>query len=103
VKICIDCKREFSRKALNRRGRCQECAMKAWRDAAEQMHQRDGPYYERWLEGKHKAVENYKKSMEKAVSKYAAALDYLEYDATPEGQAEMLLRIGVLKRALGDD
>ena len=48
---CVDCGREFPRKELNRKGRCQDCAMVAVRDAMVQLHQKSGPYYESWKRG----------------------------------------------------
>ncbi len=47
---CVDCGREFPRKELNRGGRCQDCGMAACRDSMIQLHQKSGPYYERWRE-----------------------------------------------------
>ncbi len=45
---CIDCGKESPRKELNRSGRCHDCAMAAVRDSTTQMHQKSGPYYEKW-------------------------------------------------------
>ena len=45
---CVDCQEMFPRKQLNRMGRCFRCAIAAARDAARQLHNHEGPYYERW-------------------------------------------------------
>lgn len=45
---CVDCQEEFRRNQLNRVGRCQECALKAMRDTARQLHDHVGPAYEKW-------------------------------------------------------
>lgn len=45
---CVDCNEEFPRKELNRMGRCHDCAMAAVRDSMTQLHNKSGPYYEKW-------------------------------------------------------
>lgn len=72
-------------------------------DAAKQMAARQGPYYEKWLSSRQKAVVAYKAKMEKAVKKYDEALGALEHLATPVGQVEALIRIGQLTDALDKD
>jgi len=72
-------------------------------EAAEQMANRDGPYYKRWLLSKQKATDNYKASQEKAAKKYQEALEQEYHLATPVGQAETLMRIGNIHRALGEE
>jgi len=54
---CVDCGKEYPRKELNRRLRCQDCAMAAVRDAMTQMHQKSGPYYEKYKQGVKAAAE----------------------------------------------
>jgi len=51
LKRCIDCKQLFRAKMLNRKGRCVRCAEKARIDAANQMQNKKGKYYQRFLEG----------------------------------------------------
>lgn len=102
MKRCVDCGNEFPKEELNRKGCCQECAMKRLREAAEQMEKREGPYYEKWLASKEKAIENYRKSQEKALARYKQSLESLEYLASPVGQAEMIIRCGKLLDELED-
>lgn len=45
---CADCQEMFPRKLLNRMGRCQGCASKAALEDVSQLHNRSGPYYEKW-------------------------------------------------------
>ena len=45
---CVDCQEGFPRKQLNRMGRCSECAGAAVRDTITQLHNHEGPYYEKW-------------------------------------------------------
>jgi len=45
---CVDCQEMFPRKLLNRMGRCTQCAGVALRDAPIQLHNHEGPYYEKW-------------------------------------------------------
>jgi len=66
------------------------------------MAAHDGPYYERWLAAKDKAVKNYRARMERTIKRYEEALAYEEHLATPVGQAEMLIRFGNLQNALED-
>lgn len=48
IVACVDCQEMFPRKLLNRAGRCHQCSLKALRDAMTQLHNREGPYYEKW-------------------------------------------------------
>ncbi|MBA7570532.1 hypothetical protein ES708_12284 [subsurface metagenome] len=50
IEPCIDCGKRLPRKELNRARRCSDCAMAAVRDSMAQMHQKSGPYYEKWKE-----------------------------------------------------
>ena len=45
---CVDCGREFPRKELNRKLRCQECRIKVVRDNTLQLMRHEGPHYEKW-------------------------------------------------------
>ena len=45
---CVDCQRLYTKKQLNRMGRCPDCASHAVRDAIVQLHAHSGPYYEKW-------------------------------------------------------
>lgn len=45
---CADCQELFPRKQLNRMGRCSECALQVMFDASRQLHNHEGPLYERW-------------------------------------------------------
>lgn len=45
---CVDCQEIFARKQLNRMGRCPSCAMFAMREDTMQLHNHEGPYYEKW-------------------------------------------------------
>lgn len=48
---CVDCGNEFPRKELNRKFRCPDCAWKAVGEVSRQLHDKSGPYYERWKQG----------------------------------------------------
>jgi len=48
---CVDCRKEFPRKELNRRRRCRDCAGVAVRGAMGQLMAHSGPYYEKWKQG----------------------------------------------------
>ena len=48
---CVDCGGEFPRKELNRNHRCRDCAWKAVEACPRQLHDKSGPYYERWKQG----------------------------------------------------
>jgi len=97
---CIDCGQEFENKGSRRKPYCLDCAFKRMREAAKQMAAREGPYYEKWLLAKDKAVKNYRVGVEKAVKHYEQSLDQLCDMATPEGQAELIIRMGNLYNAL---
>jgi len=99
---CIDCGQEFQNEGKRKKPYCIECAFKRMRESAEQMAARDGPYYEKWLLSREKAVKNYRAKMEKASRRYEESLSILEHLATPVGQAEMILRIGNLTQKLYD-
>lgn len=99
---CIDCGQEFENKGSRRKLYCYECAGKRMIEAIEQMSKREGPYYEKWLLSKDKAVKNYRANMEKAIKHYEESLNILEHLATPEGQAEFIVRYGNLDSALQD-
>jgi len=45
---CIDCQEMFPRNQLNRTGRCQSCAINAMVEDSRQLHNHEGPYYEKW-------------------------------------------------------
>ena len=47
---CIDCQRVFMRKELNRHGRCHDCAWKIMCESCAQLHNHQGPQYEKWKE-----------------------------------------------------
>jgi len=100
VERCIDCSREFPKEELNRKGCCLDCAIKRMREAAEQMAAHDGPYYEKWLLSRGKAVQNYRRGIKKAVKQYDRAFQELGDLATPLGQAEMIIRLGNLRNEL---
>lgn len=97
---CVDCGKEYPRKELNRHFRCSDCALTVMREVFEQMVKREGPYWEKWLDAKAKAVDHYRASMEKAVAHYAESLDQLEHWSTPEGQLEEIERLVKLGFAL---
>lgn len=48
IAVCTDCHREFPKKALNRKGRCSECARKKGEAIGRQLHAHSGPEYENW-------------------------------------------------------
>ena len=100
---CTDCGQEFENKGSRRKPYCIECAFKRAREAAEQMAARDGPYYEKWLLARAKAVKNYRAKMEKAIARYDESLGMLEHLATPVGQAEKIINYGNIARDLGID
>lgn len=45
---CVDCQEMFPPKELNRQGRCPQCAWRAVSECVTQLHNHEGPYYERW-------------------------------------------------------
>jgi len=45
---CIDCWGDFTRKELNRKFRCKDCAMKALQDNMHALLNKHGAYYEKW-------------------------------------------------------
>lgn len=45
---CIDCGKEFPRKELNHKFRCQECRMKILGDNMGQLMAHQGPHYDKW-------------------------------------------------------
>ena len=47
---CVDCRREFLRKSLNRNLRCPDCATKKVYNVVRQLHAKSGPEYEYWKE-----------------------------------------------------
>ena len=53
---CVDCQEEFLVKQLNRMGRCHDCAGAAMRDAASQLHNHEGPFYEKWKAGLNRSI-----------------------------------------------
>ena len=48
VKVCEVCGRQYQ---ARRQPYCVECGLDRMIDAAEQMHRRKGPIYERWKHG----------------------------------------------------
>jgi len=97
---CIDCGQEFENEGRRKKPYCLDCAFKRMREAAEQMQAREGPYYEKWLLSKDKAVKNYRARMERTIKRYEDSLGIMEHLATPEGQAEMIVRIASLNSEL---
>ena len=53
---CVDCQEMYPRKQLNRMGRCHGCAGKATGEAAYQLSQHQGPYYDKWKQGIQNAI-----------------------------------------------
>lgn len=53
---CVDCQEMFPRKQLNRNGRCRECAWAALGDAMTQLHNHEGPFYEKWKDSMEKTI-----------------------------------------------
>jgi len=51
AKKCSDCGRSGEEVHLNRKGRCPDCAFKRVAEAGYQMHMKEGPYYDHWLQG----------------------------------------------------
>ena len=45
---CVDCRKEFPRKLLNRHCRCEMCAWDITAETMHQLHQHSGPLYEHW-------------------------------------------------------
>ena len=45
---CVDCGGDFPRKELNRKFRCQDCAMIALQDNMHALLNKHGAYYEKW-------------------------------------------------------
>jgi len=54
---CVDCRREFPRKELNRRFRCYDCRVKKFMAVVEQMYKREGPEYEHWKQKTKEALD----------------------------------------------
>ena len=53
---CVGCGKEFPRNELNRRFRCHDCAWKLMGEVPRQLHQHEGPEYERWRHAVKKAA-----------------------------------------------
>jgi len=53
---CVDCQREFPRKQLNRMLRCHDCALDKVEAVSRQLHNREGPEYEKWKTAMKKAI-----------------------------------------------
>lgn len=53
---CVDCKREFPRKELNRHFRCKNCRVKKFLAVVEGMYKKQGPEYEHWKQRMKEAV-----------------------------------------------
>lgn len=45
---CVDCGAEHPRKELNRNYRCKECAWTEALSVATELHEHQGPAYEKW-------------------------------------------------------
>ncbi|MBA7648711.1 hypothetical protein ES703_56499 [subsurface metagenome] len=57
IEHCVDCNKEFPRKELNRRHRCQDCRIIIVRDNMSQLMAHSGPQYEKWKQGVRAAAE----------------------------------------------
>lgn len=102
MEICTDCGKEFENEGCRRKPYCIDCGFARMRDAAEQMSKKEGPYYEKWLLAKDKAVKNYRARMERTIKRYEESLTWAAHLATPEGQAEMIVRVANLVDKLED-
>lgn len=78
----------------------QECAMKRMLDCIDQMMHRDGPYYEKWLQGCMAGAEKYRSSQAKALANYQETMQRLQHNTTPVGIAEQIIRAAALDQAL---
>ena len=51
---CWKCKKLVGR--VTARGTCDGCVVRSWREAADQIKAKKGPFYKKWLAGMRKAV-----------------------------------------------
>lgn len=46
--ICVECGKEYQAKQPSRKHTCPECSYRHVKEAAQQLHNHQGPYYEKW-------------------------------------------------------
>jgi len=67
---CIDCGAEFEYRGYKKKERCIPCAYKRAEEAATQMFNKSGPFYDKWLESMRKIPDDIEQQAEKMKQRY---------------------------------